>query len=150
SLEMAIQRARDARDQRERRMQLLHIRRRQHVRTSRTAEIDPVGRFEDLSAVEIERTEQSGLVPCDVRIDAAQRICIRKEWNLKRLVVSPKAHAMLPGVVASTLIRETEWHSAHRKRFPCLCPGLICVVPGKLIVSIARCDAHHDSLGAPE
>ena len=69
-------------------------------------------------AVEIKRIEQSGLVPCDVRIDAAQRICIHKEWNLERLVVCPKAHAVLPGIVASTLIRETEWHSAHHKRIP--------------------------------
>ena len=40
-------------------MELLYIGRRQHVRTSTTAEIDPVGRFEDLGAVEIERTKQS-------------------------------------------------------------------------------------------
>lgn len=112
-------------------MRLLHIGRRQHVRTSTTAEVDPVGRFEDLGAVEIKRTEQSGLVPCDVRIDAAQRICIHKEWNLKRLVVCPKTHAMLPGVVASTLIREIEWHSAHYKRFPCLRPDSSCRYYGK-------------------
>ena len=104
------------------RMQLFHIGRRQRVRASTTAEIDSVGCFEDPGAVEIKRIEQSGLVPCDVRIDAAQRICIHKEWNLERLVVCPKAHAILPSVVASTLIRETEWHSAHHKRFPCLCP----------------------------
>jgi len=58
--------------------------------------------------VEIKRIERSGLVPCDVRIDEAQRICTHKEWNLERLVACPKAHAMLPSIVASTLIREPE------------------------------------------
>jgi hypothetical protein len=64
-------------------MQLFHIERRQRVRASTTAEINPAGCFEDPGAVEIKRIEQPGLVPCDVRIDAAQRIGTHKEWNLE-------------------------------------------------------------------